>query len=342
MRPRIPSIARGRWRCQALMLGLALLGAPSCRTSGAEPSGGSSRAQAAQQGGGHPVAEDRPAAHGGSTGEAATLELVWDYPQSPEGPTRVVVSVPAHPADGAKYPVLVAFHGKGEAMKGPERGARGWLDDYQMNRAIARLHAPPLTGADLHGFVSQTRLDRYNRALASVPYRDLIVVMPYTPTSLGGEKPFDVVLPYGKFLVDQVLPRVYRETPAIGTPESTGIDGVSLGGRVGLLIGLQMPNAFGAISVLQAAFDSANAPEIMALAREARAKNPALVLRLVTSGDDYFLNANQNISRALSAAGIAHQIVVVPGPHDYEFNRGPGVMEMLLFHDRVLRGLPGP
>jgi hypothetical protein len=32
--------------------------------------------------------------------------------------------------------------------------------------------------------------------------------------------------------------------------------------------------------------------------------------------------------------------VTVPGPHDYEFNRGPGAYEMLMFHDRVLRGQP--
>jgi enterochelin esterase-like enzyme len=344
---RIPATARGCWHRQALLLGLALLGARatlSCRACG-DPSGtrpGAAKTPSAPESAGHPVATQSASAGGGRAADAVAQELVWDYPESPEGPTRVVVSVPAHRADGAKYPVLMAFHGKGEALKGPARGARGWVDDYQMPAAIARLHAPPLTGADLHGFVSRSRLDRYNRALASVPYRGLIVVMPYTPTSLGGEKPFDVVLPYGKFLVERVLPRVYRETPAVGTAESTGIDGVSLGGRVGLLIGLQLPNAFGAVSVLQAAFDSANAPEIMALAREARAKNPKLVLRLVTSEDDYFLNANQNISRGLGAAGIVHELVVVPGPHDYEFNRGPGVMEMLLFHDRVLRGLPGP
>jgi enterochelin esterase-like enzyme len=352
VRPRLLFVA-GRYRHgHALLLGLALLAAPltlSCRARGADPSG--TRPEAGARAPTTPsahrtlaqlAAEQRASTSSERAVGASHQELVWDYPESPEGPTRVVVSVPAHPADSTRYPVLLTFHGKGEALKGPERGARGWVDDYQMYTAIARLHAPPLTGADLHGFVSPSRLARYNRALASTPYRDLIVVMPYTPTSLGGEKPFEVVVPYGKFLVERVLARVYRETPAIGTAESTGIDGVSLGGRVGLLIGLQLPRAFGAVSVIQAAFDSANAPEIMALAREARAQNPKLRLRLVTSEEDYFLNANRSISHALSAAGIAHELVVVPGPHDYEFNRGPGVIEMLLFHDRALRGLPAP
>ena len=33
-------------------------------------------------------------------------------------------------------------------------------------------------------------------------------------------------------------------------------------------------------------------------------------------------------------------MTTVPGPHDYVFNRGPGVLEMLLFHDRALRREP--
>ena len=34
--------------------------------------------------------------------------------------------------------------------------------------------------------------------------------------------------------------------------------------------------------------------------------------------------------------------VVVTGPHDYAFNRGPGAIEMLAYHDRVLRGEAPP
>jgi len=33
---------------------------------------------------------------------------------------------------------------------------------------------------------------------------------------------------------------------------------------------------------------------------------------------------------------------VVTGPHDYAFNRGPGALEMLAYHDRVLRGADPP
>jgi hypothetical protein len=37
---------------------------------------------------------------------------------------------------------------------------------------------------------------------------------------------------------------------------------------------------------------------------------------------------------------VTHTFDTVLGTHSYRFNRGPGAYEMLLYHDRVLRGLP--
>jgi hypothetical protein len=44
----------------------------------------------------------------------------------------------------------------------------------------------------------------------------------------------------------------------------------------------------------------------------------------------------------MKEAGVPVFFDLVLGPHDYDFNRGPGGIEMLLFHDRVLRGEPPP
>jgi iron(III)-salmochelin esterase len=67
----------------------------------------------------------------------------------------------------------------------------------------------------------------------------------------------------------------------------------------------------------------------------ARQKNPALSFRLLTSDGDFFLASTRAISQALRQAGVPHELVVVPGPHDYPFNRGPAVYEMLVHHDLV-------
>jgi hypothetical protein len=247
-----------------------------------------------------------------------------------------VISVPAR-REGERFPVLITMHGRGEAFKGPEKGARGWIDDYWMTRAIERLRRPPLTAADLLDLGDPERVALMNEKLGMSPYRGLVVVCPYTPDILAGDKPFTAALPLAKFLVDDLLPRVRRETPALPKSEWTGIDGVSLGGRASLLVGLERPTAFGVVAGLQAAFDSADAPELARRAAVARQANPKLLFRLLTSEGDYFLNANRAISRAFSAAQVPHVLTVVPGPHDYEFNRGPGAYEMLFFHDRALR-----
>jgi iron(III)-salmochelin esterase len=266
-------------------------------------------------------------------------EVTWTYADTPMGQMNAVVVVPERKPD-ERFPVLVTFHGTGEARKGPERGARGWIDDYGLYKAIERLHHPPLTAEDFEGFADPARLAKLNAALAKEPYRGLIVVNSYTPDMLRGDEPFTKIPPLAKFVVEELLPRARRETPAIGTPQTTGVDGISLGGRAALAIGLRNPEAFAAVGGLQPAFDKDNAEPVAIRAAQAHQKNPALSFRLLTSDGDYFLASTKAISAAMKQAGVPHTLVVVVGPHDYPFNRGPAVYEMLLHHDRVLRGLP--
>jgi len=280
-----------------------------------------------------------PSASSAMTNQLPQTEVTWTYADTPMGRMNAVVVVPARAADEC-FPVLLTFHGTGEARKGPEKGARGWLDDYGMYRAIERLHHPPLTAADLEGFVDEARLAKLNAALAQQPYRGLVIVNSYTPDMLRGDEPFSKVPPLAKFAVEELLPRAARETPAIGTAQTTGIDGISLGGRAALAIGLRNPEAFAAVGGLQPAFDMDNAGPVATRAALAHQKNPALTFRLLTSDGDYFLGSTKAISAAMKQAGVPHTLVIVPGPHDYPFNRGPAVYEMLLHHDRVLRGLP--
>lgn len=251
----------------------------------------------------------------------------------------VAVSVPSG-GPGQRFPVLVALHGRGESVKGSAAGARGWLDDYQLNRALGRLAQPPLTAQDFEGYVTEARLSELNRGLAAHPYAGLIVVCPYVADVLRGEAAFEEAERLAAFITEELLPRVYRKTPAIGTAASTGIDGVSLGGRAALLVGLGRPRAFGSVGGLQPAFDASELDRVAELGQRARSENPALALRLLTSDEDYYRATTESLSAALHGRGVAHVFVRVPGTHSYRFNRGPGGYEMLLFHDRVLRGLP--
>jgi enterochelin esterase-like enzyme len=266
-------------------------------------------------------------------------ELTWRFTQAPFGETDVVISVPPLEDPGTRFPVLVAFHGRGESLKGSRQGARGWLDDYQLGRAAARLQAPPLMPEDFEGFVGTERLAAINQALEREPYRGLIVVCPFLPDVLKGDEAFESAPALASFVVDALLPRVFAKTPALGTPSSTGIDGVSLGGRAALLIGFTRPEAFGSVAGLQPAVDRGEIERLVERAQAARVQNPAMHLRLLTSDEDYFLAVTRRLSQALKADGVAHEFLSVKGTHSYRFNRGPGAYEMLLFHDRVLRGL---
>ena len=234
-------------------------------------------------------------------------------------------------------PVLIALRGRGESGRGLAAGARGWRDDYELDRAQARCKAPPLTAEDFHGFVEPKRLEQLNASLAAQPYQGLNVACPHAPAladrSAAGAAPF------GRFLTELLLPRVRREVAAISTRDATGIDGVSMGGRLALLIGLSNPTVFGAVGALQPAISTDEAEPLADMAAKA---DPRPELRLVSSEGDPFLGAVRALSKALTERDVAHGLVVTPGPHDYVWNKGPGCFEMLLWHERVLRGMAAP
>jgi iron(III)-salmochelin esterase len=281
-----------------------------------------------------------PAVHDGvdhSVGTRSPIERIeWSFPDTPLGRLHAVIAVPAGAEKGERFPVLVALHGQGESRREPARGALGWVEDYRMPGALRRLHSPPLTSDDFGGMVTAERLAEINRALERRPYRGLVVVCPYLPDLFWGAGQLREARQYGDFLIQRLLPRVRREVPSAG--ERVGIDGVSLGGRAALLAGLSRPRDFDVVGAMQPALDRGDIELMRSLAQRARKRDPGLRLRLLSSDRDHFLRVTRDLSAAWRRAGLEHRLDVVRGTHSYEFNRGPGVIEMLLFHDRALRG----
>ncbi len=236
-------------------------------------------------------------------------------------------------------PLLVALHGRGEAGRGLPAGAGGWRDEYHLDRARTRLASPPLVPDDLRGFVSKKRLAELNASLSSEPFRGLAVACPYTPAlpdrSLLGSKAF------ATFVTRTLIPKSAEAAGVKIARTRTGIDGVSMGGRLALFVGLSHPEVFGAVGAMQPAIRVSEADAIAELAARAAKRHP-IALRLVSSERDPFLAAVRALGDALAKRRLAHRVVVTPGPHDYVWNQGPGSYEMLLWHERVLRGLPPP
>jgi iron(III)-salmochelin esterase len=258
--------------------------------------------------------------------------LDWSFPGAAAtgGSERAVVLLP--PGSGP-HPVLVALHGRGEAVRGPEVGAYGWVRSYRLLAMLSALGRGRLTTADLQGLVEPGRLAALNRSLSATPYGGLVVVCPHVP-DLTGKRALAATERWGKFLMETLLPRVRSEHPP-ARASAVGIDGVSMGGRVSMLVGL-------GVSGMQPAFDASEAADLVGRSRSYLAGRPAGKIRLLTSDGDYFRPAVGAIDGAMTSAGVAHDFLQVTGPHDYSFNEGPGGAEMLLWHDRVLRGLPAP
>jgi predicted esterase len=281
------------------------------------------------------------------SGPTASREVT---PLAPEGPWRELrFDAGADAPDGEKallyapqgsreWPLLVALHGRGESGRGLDVGAHGWRDDYAVERMHERLGAPPIAREHLEGFATDARLAQINASLTKTPFRGLRLATPYTP-DLYDRSP-EGAREFASFIADRLLPRCIAESGPLSR-EHTGIDGVSMGGRLALLVGFARPDLFSSIGALQPALDVLEAPEFALLAKAAM-ERARFTLRLVSSERDPFLPAVQALGESLTESGVKHDIVVVPGPHDYVWNRGPGSAEMLLFHERTLRGAMAP
>jgi iron(III)-salmochelin esterase len=271
---------------------------------------------------------------------AAPSVLDWSFPgaSATGGAERAVVVLPARaPNDEARrFPVLVALHGRGEAVRGAEAGAYGWVRDYSLLAHLEALGRGVLRREDFHGFVTSERLAAFNESLRERPYGGLIVVCPHTPDVLQRPWQLESAAPFARWIIDSLVPRVLAECPADAS--AVGIDGVSLGGRVALLTGLRAPALFRGVGTLQPAFQASEAEALAGRAKAYFGARPEGRVRLLTSEEDPFREAVGAIHEAFRAAGVRHEHRVVVGPHNYDFNRGPGGLEMLAWHDRVLRG----
>jgi hypothetical protein len=268
-------------------------------------------------------------------------EVTWQLP-GPFGAQPVVVVIPKLADEQHRLPVLLVFHGRGESLKSPERGARGFIEDYGLLTALQRLEKPPLSREDFGGWVTAERLQAVNASLREQSYQGLIVVCPYLPDILRTEALFSEGKELARFITSVVLPKVYAETPALPGPAHTAVDGISLGGRAALALLAFSPASFAVAAATQPAVDEKEIARLAELAVGARQSNPKLRMRLLTSDEDYFKEVTLDLSHALRENLVAHQLDQVRGNHSYDFNRGPGVYEMLLFADRALHAAGTP
>lgn len=271
--------------------------------------------------------------------------LRFDVPARPE--TRLgaepeqaiaVWSAPVSPEE--KLPLVIAFHGRGESALGPARGYAAWVESYGLNKAYTALLGGPLTRSAFGGLVRDTELTALNSELRARAFQGVVTVGVYTPDLLAEVGKPEKIARYATWVARQLVPAVqHKVAVASRVPRQVGVDGVSLGGMVALEVGLRFPDVFGAVGSMQPAVRGRES-QLADLAELGRTTQQRQALRLLSSDADPLLPVTQELSAELRKRRIAHQLVVTPGGHDYAFNRGPGAIELLHFHDRALRELP--
>ena len=237
-----------------------------------------------------------------------------------------------HPP-GRRYPVLIALHGRGES-RDPARGWLGWANLYELPAAFGALARGSLAASDYRGLVRDAHLRAVNASLRARPFGGVLVVAPALPDVMGADAARRPLV--DSWLAGPLLAAVReRFAGAAHGAASTGIDGVSMGGAIALDTGLAHPNVFGSVGAIQPAIRGREA-ELAELAALAAESGHPQAISLLTSDGDPFLGPTRRLSELLRERAVPHSLAVLPGPHDYVFNRGPAGLEMLLFHDRAL------
>ena len=272
------------------------------------------------------------------TAEAASPYEVREIVVAGDGkfPRRFTLVVPRHTAQ--PVPLVVLFHGKGESVD--ERlGVHAWTERYGLTSAYERLLQAPVTAGDTRStYWKPERLREVNESLVSRPFGGLAIACPFTPDvfRIGGREKF--LDGYAAWITDELIPRARRETPILEGHQHVGVDGVSLGGYVSIEVFLRRAEQFGAWGSVQGALGGYQAKRYAEALAATLSRVGARRLHVETSLADVYRDDNELLAKRLRELGVAHDFSAPPGAHNQPFLRDSGTLEMLLWHDRALRG----
>jgi len=251
--------------------------------------------------------------------------------------TRFTLFIPNHLARDERVPLLVLLHGLGETWD-PGIGAYAWVERYGLGTSYARLRRPPLARTSRQlGLFPDAHLAELNASLAAQPFRGMAVACPFTPNVSKMPSPDGALDAYAAWISDVVIPRARKEAPVVPDAAHTAIDGVSLGGYVGLEVFLRRPEVFCAWGGVQSALNAVRLPAYADKLAASLGKSPQPSIHLETSQADPFRETNTALAAMLAQKGVPSSLTVLPGLHDQVFLREAGTIEMLLWHDRRMR-----
>ncbi len=264
--------------------------------------------------------------------EALQLRLMtWKKTSMNGWGSTAVVAIPKDLAPGELRPLVVLLPGGHHTMQRHAAGCWGWWSEYKLAEIDAALRRGRVDAKDMQGLARARDLQWFNELLATKPYRGAILV---TPWVLGRQLDLG---PHGAmvrpFLRDLVA-RAREELPVIPTREATGLGGMSVGGMWTIHAGSALSDLFGTLVATQP-FTEDLLKQLRSAVRERSAPQR---LRMVTSDADHQRDSTFELSAALKADGVEHELIEYAGPHSEGFAAGPGGHDALLVFDRALRG----
>jgi enterochelin esterase-like enzyme len=167
----------------------------------------------------------------------------------------------------------------------------------------------------------------------------MVIACPYTPNFWKVSPDVEATITaLSNWIFEVLVPRLRASTPVRTEREFLGLDGVSLGGYASLGIGIRRAADLGSIGCVQAAISIGESPSFADRFAKSFATSGARPLHLLTSTADVFRKPVESLDAALTAHKVPHDFRLAIGPHDQPFLRGPGSVEMLLWHARSLAG----
>jgi hypothetical protein len=248
-----------------------------------------------------------------------------------DGNTTAICAVPKDLSPGARLPLVVLLPGGHHNMQRHDKGCWGWWSEYLLGDVDTALRRGTLTEKDFRALGRPDEIEQFNAYLATTPYRGAVLVTPWVVGRQLDPAPHGAMV--AAFLRELVT-RCRDELPVIPTREATGLGGMSSGGLWAIHAGAACSDVFGTVVATQPFTEELVKP----LRAAVNARAMPQKLRMVTSRDDHQRKSTIELSEALRADKIEHDLVEYLGAHSAAFAAGPGGIDALISFDRSLRG----
>lgn len=184
----------------------------------------------------------------------------------------------------------------------------------------------------------------------------MIMVCPHGQDSWYWDSPVDSTMRMESYITRELVPYIDSHYPTLAEASQRAVMGLSMGGHGALWLGMRHPDIWGNAGSMSGGVDIRPFPDswhmkdrLGTLKANPRRWDEHTVINLVPSlkpgelnitfdcgSDDFFATVNENLHRALTEAGIAHDYTVRPGAHTGKYWHD-SIPHHLVFFDQKFR-----